>query len=212
MSKVTESELLNEANEIYVQKKQTSHHMNVIATETSKLQKVQKSLLNRLKDYYLYQGNGWIANNPLDIDKDADTYDKVSPVFIKALQIIEDLRAIDSIDFLDPYIQALDARGIKIYIDPGKQLVSDKEEVLNAVNSMGAFQKQINALSKEIKDVKSLEAEDINLTAKNEFPALVSFYNAKESGKDIDDKYQDIITNYELCETGYTKVYDGNLN
>jgi hypothetical protein len=212
MAQVKESELLSESNEIYEQKKQTAHHMNVIATETAKMQKVSKSLLNRMKDYYLYQGKGWVLNNPLDLDNNVEFRDKISPVFIKLLQIIEDLKATDCLDLIDPYLKALNSFGIKIYIDPGKQLISDKEEFINAIESMGIFQKQINALDSQIKNEKSIEAEEINLTSKQEFAKLVSFYNKKENGKDIDDQYGDIIANYELCETGYTKVYDGTLN
>jgi hypothetical protein len=209
----TESELLTESNEIYEQKKQTAHHMNVIATETAKMQKVQKSLLNRLKDYYLYQNNGWVANDPLQLDKAALTYDKVSPIFIRLMQVIEDLRAVECLNFLDPYIQALDSKGVKVYINPGKMLVSDKEDVLNAINSMGAFQKQINALDKEIKEVKSLEAEDINLTTKSEFAKLVAFYNKKENKgiEAVEDQYQDLVTDFTLRETGYTKIFDESL-
>jgi hypothetical protein len=209
---VTESEILAEANEIYIQKRQTSHNMNVIAAETAKMQKVQKSLLNRLKDYYLYKGNGWSANDPLHLDKTALTYDHVSPVFIKLFQIIDDLRAVDSLDFLDEYIAALQTKGIKLYIDPGTQVVSDKDDVLSAVNAMGAFQKQINALDDQIKIEKAEEADNINLTAKSEFSKLVAFYNKKEEGKDIDDSYQEIVADYTLRETGYTKVYDNSLN
>jgi hypothetical protein len=214
MSKATESELMSEANEIFDQKKMTAHHMNVIATETAKMQKVQKSVLNRLKDYYLYQGKGWVVSDPLELDKKAPETDHVSPVFIRLLQIIKDLRAIGDTDFLDPYITALQAKGIKIYIDPGKQEVSDKEETLSSINSMGAFQKQINTLDKQIKEEKAEEAYDINLTAKNEFGKLVAFYNKKLNKGDeaVEDHYHDLIADYELRETGYTKVFDGSLN
>jgi len=207
----TESELLNESNEIFEQKKTAAKHMNLIATETAKLQKVQKSFLNRLKDYYLYQGDGWIANDPFNIDKEAPTHDKISLLFIKFLQVVEDLRSADCLDFLDPYIQAMDSNGIKIYINPGKMLVSDKDETLDAIDSMGAFQKQINALSKEIKEIKAVEADQIHLTAKSEFPKLLSFYNAIESGKERDDFYQDKIADLNLREHGYTSVMDKTL-
>jgi hypothetical protein len=207
----TEKELMVESHEIFEQKKTAGKHMNMIATETAKQLKVQKSLLNRLKDYYLYRGIGWVSKNPLSIDKAAKTYDKVSPLFIKLLQIVEDLRAVDSIDFLDPYIKELNSYGIKIYFDPKPMTISDKDEAFNAVNSMGAFQKQINALNGEIKEIKAVEADEINLTAKSEFPRLLSFYHKKELGKDIDDEYQNKITHLELVETGYTKVMDNSL-
>jgi hypothetical protein len=212
MTQVTESELLSESNEIYEQKKQTAHHMNVIAVETAKMQKVPKSLLNRMKDYYFYHGKGWILNNPIDLDNNSKEKDKVSPVFIKLFRIIEDLRATNCQDFLDPYLKALDAFGIKIYIDPRKQMISDKEEFMNAIDSMGAFQKQINALDNQIKDEKSLEAEEINFSKQKDFPGLVTFYSKVENQKDIDDFYQDKIADLELLETAYNKIYDKSLN
>jgi hypothetical protein len=210
----TEREILAESNEIFVQRKQASHHMGVIASEVSKRNHVDKSLLNRLKDYYLYQGVNWIGGNPLDLDPDSDTCDKVSPIFIRFLQVVQDLRAADCMDFLDPYIQALNNNGIKIYLDPGKVLVSDKQEVMDAVNSMGLFQKQINALNKELKIDKAEEADQISLIGKSDFPGLVSFYNKKEEkgNESVEDSYHSVIEKTELVSTAYTKVFDEALS
>lgn len=212
MATVTESELMFESNEIYTQKKQAAKHMNVIGNETAKMHKIQKSTLNRLKDYKLYHKNGWVAGNPLVLDKQVDYPDKLSPIFIKLFQIVEDLRAVGDTSFLDPYVASLESQGIKIYIDQGTPIVSDKDEVMSNVDSMGTFQKQVNALSKEINEVKAIEADDINLTAAKEFPKLVAFYNKKEEGKDVDDIYQNAIADFELRENGYNKVFDGSLS
>jgi hypothetical protein len=210
-SQPTERELLTESSELLERKKQAGKHMNVIAAETSKTYKIPKNVLNRLKDYNLYYKKGWVSNNPLDIDKSAKEIDKLSPMFMKLLQVVEDLRMVNSQTMLDPYIKELNGHGIKIYIDPGKQIVSDEDEVLNAVGSMGIFQKEINTISEEIKEDKASEADDINLTAKSEFPRLLSFYHKKEQGKDIDDEYQSKIEYYNLVETSYNKVYDDSL-
>lgn len=212
---VTESELIVEANEIYDQKKLASKSMNTIAAETSKFHKIPKPVLGRLKSYYLYSGKGWTAKDPLTIDKTKDfKTDVLSPVFAKLLQVIDDLRLLGDTDFLAPYITALQSKGIDIFIKDDGSKLATAEDIKDAVNSMGTWQKQVDSCDKEIKEEKSEEAEDINLTKKSEFSRLVAFYNKKiNKGNDaVEDQYHDLLADYELIESGYTKVFDESLS
>jgi len=213
MSKqITETELLDDSREILVNKKAASKNMNMVLHETAKMQGIEKPILARMKDYLHYRGMGWIGNNPLEKDPEERFPDRVSPCFRKLLQIINDLRATDCLEWLDPYLDAMKQNGITISITPGTVRINDKTEVEAALQNASDFQTTICQLADEINDIKAVEAEEICLTKQNEFKKLLNFYDKKQNNKDIDDLYQDTVTDFEMRETGYTKVYDETLS
>lgn len=208
---VTESELLDESREILTDKKTAGKNMNMILSETAKMQNIEKPILARMKDYLYYRGNGWEGGNPLEKVPEEKFPDRISPCFRKLLQIAEDLRATDCIDWLDPYIDAMAAKGIQITIQPTQIRITDKAEVEAALQNACGFQKTICTLADELNDVKAVEAEELNLTKQNEFKKLLNFYDKIERQKDVDDEYQQKISDLNLIESGYNKTYDGSL-
>jgi hypothetical protein len=211
-NQLTESELLQDSNEILEQKKAASKNMNMVAAETAKAQGIEKPILVRCKDYLHYRGRGWLGGDLLEKDPEEKFPDRVAPTFRKLLQIVEDLSAVGRPDFLDIYLDALRAKGIDIKINYADMRVNDPDETWVAVENMSGFQTTICALADEINDVKAVESEDINFTPKNEFKKVLGFYNRKEAGKDVDDFYQDTVTHLEQVETAYNKVYDESLS
>ena len=208
---ITETELLDDSREILLEKKTASKNMNMILSETAKMQKIEKPILARMKDYLHYKGLGWIGNDPLELNPEEKFKDRVSPTFKKLLQMADDLRATDCLEWLDPYLNAIKIHGIDIRISPTNVRIQDKDEVVAAVQNASDFQGIICNLADEINEVKAVEAEEMNLTKQNEFKKLLNFYDKKQNNKDIDDLYQNTITDFELRETGYTKIYDESL-
>jgi hypothetical protein len=205
------SELLEESAEILHDKSAASKNMNMIASETAKMQQIEKSIIVRAKDYKYYAGAGWIDNDPLQKNPEEKFPDRVAPTFRKLLQIIDDLRAIGKTDWLDPYVQALSNHGIDLTFSAADCMVNDPDEVEAAIENMCGFQKTICTLADEINDVKALTSEDINFTPKNEFKKVLGFYDRKAKGKDVDDAYSDWVTHLEMVETAVNQVYDESL-
>jgi hypothetical protein len=209
---ITESKLMEEAHEIFLEKKEASKQMNLVAKETAKAQGIEKPILVRCKDYLHYRGMGWMNNDPLEKDPEEKFPDRVSPTFRKLVQIVEDLTAVGRLDFLDLYLDALRKKGIDIKIDIGDPRVKDIDETWQAIENMSGFQTTICQLADEINDEKAPQAEEINLVPENEFKKLLGFYAKKQAAKDIDEQYQNIVTHLEMTESGYNKTYDDSLN
>jgi len=212
---VTETELIEEANEIYELRKTAAKHMNALAQAHGKQLGVDKGILQRVKAYHLYHGNGW-NGNPLTTNAQLVQKGRVDPlsgVFAKVLSVIEDLRTVGYLDLLDPYVEELAKFGIKLEYDPAGSLVKDKDELLGILNSMGTFQKEIDYHDEILGLEKAEEADNINLTKKTEFRKLVAFYNKKKlhGAESVEDKYNDYMADNELKEAGYTKVFNDAL-
>jgi len=208
----TPSELLEEAYETLKEKKMASKHMNMIASDTAKMQKIEKPILVRVKDYYHYRGAGWEGKDPLSRVQDEKFPDRVTPTMRKLLQIVDDLAAVGQLDMLDVYFDALKAKGIEITVSNKDVRVSDVDETWQAVENMSGFQSKICQLADEINFGCTQVAEDINFTPKQEFKGVLNLYAKKEEAKDVDDMYQDKVTGLQMTETAWNNVYDENLN
>jgi hypothetical protein len=213
MSKLSESELMKDSHEIFIEKKEASQQKNLVAKETAKIQGIEKPVLARCSDYLHYRGLGWQNNDPLEKDPEERFPDRVSPVFRKLVQLVKDLDDIGHLDFLDVYLDAVKAKGIEIIIKSNGPRVNDIDETWQAIENMSSFQSIICKCNDEIVDVKAVEAEDINFTPKNEFKKVLTFYDKKQNNKpSVDDQYQDWITHLEMTETAVSKVYDESLS
>jgi len=213
MSKqTTPLELLEESYETLKEKRLASKHMNLVASDTAKMQKIEKPILIRCKDYLHYRGAGYAAGDILgEKDPQEKFPDRVVPTFKKLLQIVDDLYAIGKEDMLDIYLDALKAKGIELKITGKQCRVNDVDETWQAVENMSGFQTTICELADEINFGATQVAEDINFTPKTEFKGVLNFYAKKVEEKEIDDKYQDTVTHLTMTETAYTDVYDENL-
>ena len=110
-------ELLNDAHDNLADKKQFTKAMKDTLKECGQTNNIEKKVLSHVKDYYHYKGANWQDGSPLKKNPNAEYKDKVSPVFIKLLNIFQDLEAVGDTAFLQPYVDALLPYGIKIEFD-----------------------------------------------------------------------------------------------
>lgn len=154
---------------------------------------IPKWLFYKIKEYQYYYGLGWTDGNPLVLEKGLKFKDRVSPIFIRLLKAVQTLRAIDNIEFLQPYLDALAEEGITITIDPkhkdiepiSKDRVDKMQEV---VDSMKDIQAQICQIADILRDEKSQQAEDLRYVPKREFRGMVDLYCKTQENKLKEDK------------------------
>jgi len=207
----TPIELLETTYEILKEKKVATKHMNLVASDTAKMQKIEKPVLIRCKDYLHYRGAGWEGNDPLTRHPDEKFPDRVTPTMRKFLQIIDDLYAVGKQDMLDVYFDALKNHGVEIKVLNRQPRVNDVDETWAAVENMSSFQTTICELADEINFGATQIAEDINFTPKKEFKGALSLYEKKVDEKDCDDMYQDKVTDLSMTEQAWNNIYDENL-
>jgi len=210
-NQMTPSELMEEAYEILKDKKAASKQMNLVASDTSKIQKIEKPVLIRCKDYLHYRGAGWIGNDPLTKEEGEKFPDRVTPTMRKFLQIIDDLYAVGKSDLLNVYFDALRNKGIEITVTGKDTRVHDVDETWQAVENMSDFQTTICKLADEINFGCTTISEEINFTPKKEFKPALGLYEKKRDEKDVDDIYQTKITDLNMTENAFNLIYDDNM-
>lgn len=200
--------LLSETERIENEKKVASKAMNELAKDAAKTLNGDASVIKKCKDYYYYHKNGWIDNDPLNLDPEEKFKDRISPVFKKLRDIVIDLQTNGMVDLLNPYISALEGYGIKVIIDPADPVVSDVDELKEVVKSMCGYQKVICENADIIREDHSQESEDLNFTPKSKYKEVFGLYSRKMKGKDVDDNIQDRVTFCEMYETALNEVND----
>lgn len=205
-------DLLEKSYDALKERKTAQKHMGMIASDVSKLQNVEKSILMRCKDYVLYKGQGWDINELEKSEAEVKFTDKIAPVFKKFLQIIEDCYAVGKEDLLDDYFDALRSFGVDVTVtDKSNMVVSDADEVDQAITAMGRFQKTINEVNREINDEHTSLAEELSFTPKKDYKSVLGLYEKKKDEKDVDDMYQQKVTDLNMIEAAYNAVYDDAL-
>lgn len=208
-SEIKPKQLLQEAAVINQEKKSNSKAMNQIATDVAKVNGIDKSILIHNKDYLHYRGRGWVDGDPLEKEPETDFPDRVSPTFKKLIEIIDDMAAIGKLDQLQVYLDAAKLRGVDIIISDKETQVDDVDDVWHAVNVMSNYQTTICELADEIKLGCAEVSEEIGFTPKEEFKPTLDFYEKVSEEKDVDDKYQDKVTDLNMVETAWNSIYDG---
>lgn len=188
-------DLLDDSLETFQDKKQfnkTQKQMLKDCAEKNELGKTGKAILSRVMNYHHYKGANWLNGNPLEKDTTAKDKDKVAPTFIKLVQIIEDLAAIGDKDFLQPYVDALFRRGIKLEIDYGSpDIKEDTKTILETLDSASKLQTNIDNLTTQLKEEKSAESEEIGFAPKSGFMKVLGLY--EKIKEDQADKAEDAI-------------------
>lgn len=186
-------DLLDDSLDTIADKKERSKTQTQMLKECAEkngLGKSGKSTLKRVMNYHHYKGVNWLNSDPLLKDPKVKDKDKVAPTFIKLAQIVEDLASIGDEDFLQPYLDALLKRGIKIEIDYGTPNTNeDVDTILETLDSASNLQTNIDALNTQLKDEKSVESEEIGFAPKSAFMKVLSLYekikdNKKEKAED----------------------------
>lgn len=196
-------ELLDDSLETLADKKRFTKTMNTIIKDCAKKNEIEPKVIKAVKNYRHYRGANWVNNNPLEKDNDKKEKDKVAPIFIKLLEVVENLRAIGDKEFLEPYLNAIAEHGIKIdieYDDTDK----DVGEIMEVIESASKLQTNVDTLAEELKEEKSTTAEELNFTPKSSFCNVLGMLEKINEGKEIDDALQSRFTEITMLNNAYT--------
>ena len=196
-------ELLDDSLETLADKKKFAKTMNTIIKDCAKKNEIDPKVIKAVKNYRHYKCANWVDNNPLKKDKDKKEKDKVAPIFIKLLEVVENLRAIGDKEFLEPYLNAIAEHGIKIdieYADTNKNV----EEIMEVIESASKLQTNVDTLAEELKEEKSTTAEELNFTPKSSFCNVLGMLEKINEGKEIDDALQNRFTEITMLNNAYT--------
>lgn len=196
-------ELLDDSLETLADKKKFAKTMNTIIKDCAKQNNLEPKVIKAVKNYHHYKGVNWANNNPLEKDKDKKDKDKVAPIFIKLLEVVENLRKVGDKEFLEPYINALAEHGIRIDID-FEETDKNVEEIMEVVESASKLQTNVDTLNEELKEEKSTEAEELNFTPKSSFVGILGILDKIKNGKDVEDLIQGNFTTITMLNNAYT--------
>ena len=196
-------ELLDDSLETLADKKRFNKTMNSIIKDCAKENDINPKVLKAVKNYRHYKGANWADGNPLEKDMTKKDKDKVSPIFIKLLEIVENLRAVGDSEFLEPYIKALAEKGIKIDIEY-TQTDKNINDIMEVIESASKLQTNVDALAEELKEEKSTTAEELNFTPKSSFCNVLGMLEKINEGKEIDDTLQSRFTEITMLNNAYT--------
>lgn len=196
-------ELLNDSLETLADKKKFAKTMNTIIKDCAKQNNLEPKVIKSVKNYHHYKGVNWANNNPLEKDKNKKDKDKVAPIFIKLLEVVENLRKVGDKEFLEPYINALAEHGIRIDID-FEETDKNVEEIMEVVESASKLQTNVDTLNEELKEEKSTEAEELNFTPKSSFVGILGILDKIKNGKDVEDLIQGNFTTITMLNNAYT--------
>jgi len=213
-------DILNDAKDTSASKKEFAKTLKATLKECADKNNLDKKTLTHIKNYYYYKGKSWLNGDPLTKDKDAKQKDKIAPVFIKLLEIVEDLEKIGDTDFLAPYTNALLAHGIKIDIDAGPAVTNDSLDVIrDTIETACKYQTNIDTLDEQLKQESAVQAEEIGFVPKGTFMKVLSTYEKIKEEKDVDDTIQDNIAKslmvseaYQYLSTKVKRSDDENSN
>ena len=195
--------LLDDSLETLADKKRFAKTMNSIIKDCAKKNEIDPKVIKAVKNYRHYRGVNWANNNPLEKDNDKKEKDKVAPIFIKLLEVVENLRAIGDKEFLEPYLNAIAEHGIKIDID-FEDTDKDVDEIMEVIESASKLQTNVDTLAEELKGEKSTTAEELNFTPKSSFCNVLGMLEKINEGKEIDDALQSRFTEITMLNNAYT--------
>ena len=196
-------ELLDDSLETLADKKRFAKTMNSIIKDCAKKNEIDPKVIKAVKNYRHYRGVNWANDNPLEKDNDKKEKDKVAPIFIKLLEVVENLRAIGDKEFLEPYLNAIAEHGIKIDID-FEDTDKDVDEIMEVIESASKLQTNVDTLAEELKGEKSTTAEELNFTPKSSFCNVLGMLEKINEGKEIDDALQSRFTEITMLNNAYT--------
>ena len=202
--------LLDESVQSLSEQKEAKKTINSMAKDAEKALGLSAATIKQCKNLYHTKGKGW-AGGPLTLDSDAKVKDKLSQLFIKLRDTVVTLRDAGQTEWLDDYFAALASEGINITLAPIPAKTSAPDEVKSLISSLCAYQAVVDESTETIKEEHGQKAEDLNFSPKSAYSKVLSLYNKVKDGKDVDDEYQDKITELEMIETAFNLIYDGGV-
>ncbi len=205
-------ELLEHSMSVVSEKKQAVKTMKEMINDTAKAYGVNKKALSAACDISFTKGKGWRNNNPFDLDPDADIKDKTSQLFMKFRDVVKSLRDIGRLDWLTPYISALEGEGIKLSIDGKDVDITAANEVAEAIKSMNAYQQIKFDDDKLLKEKHAPKSDELNFTKTSDYGYVLGLYDKVKSKKNIDDEVQEKFLRLEMLETAIGLVQNEQEN
>lgn len=140
--------------------------------------------------------------------KGAEKGDVLSSTFEKLATIISVLNVTGMLDELNEYLSELEGKGIKISIENKNEsappsVIEDFKDVIAYLHTIDEYQEEITS--------HSTRAEELNFSPKKEYKQLLSMYERRLKGKDVEDKVQDKITYCTMTETAWNIVHDKEI-
>lgn len=168
------NELILNTQENVALKEDATKRKQSLVKETAHYYHIDRDIIYAYAEYKHYKGNGWCNDNPLELDKAEHFKDKISPTFIKLLKIIDTLKELDELEFLQPYLDAMRNNGVTITISPSnKQL--DKEFLNSQMELIDEEQRIICDNTDVLKETGVL-AEEKEFSTKSKFKTLTESY------------------------------------
>lgn len=194
-------------------KKRYSKEMNHRLKDASKEAGIDTGALKRVKDYVYYKGKAWVDGDPFVLGKEK-LKDKLSPLFIRLHQVIDDVYAVGQPEILAEYLKKLETFGIRIVLTDfaPSQATSNSDACADAIADAIGYQKSIHVLNDRINEEDAPKAESLGFGPRREYNKLISLLADKRDGKDIDDKIQEIQTNLLFAQQSYTDVMNDSVN
>lgn len=210
MSEVNEinnaEELLNATVDVLKEKKNTGKALAEVTKRVLDQSGGDKSNWRIVTKVCANKGRAWLGN-PLDLDKEAEHKDSISPLFIKLLATITALEEFNQTDeVLKEYLDALQSRGITITIDHNAFEHADTDSIEPPIDeeleSTKSYMRTIENYSDEIKNEHAVRANELNFCSANSYMSIAQLYKrGVVDGKDIQDTCQDILTDHEMFDT-----------
>lgn len=196
------------------EKKEINKKMNEVFKNVAGNVGVASDRIRKTKDYVYYEGRG--MSDPLTVDKEQKEKfkDRVSPTFIKLLEIVENCVAFGYEDLLEKYTDALAERGISLTVDKSviEPLTEESiEMVKHAVDSGCSLQKDICDCADQIKDVDSETAEALDFVKKGDYKKVAEFFENKDSNKDVEKKYTEESKRLDMLGEAYQSIFYDTL-
>lgn len=212
--KETAYDVVEDSVGTYIDKKRYNKEMSNVLRDAAKETGVDAATLRRVKDYVHYKKMGWIDNNPFELDPKEKFKDRVSPIFIKLLTLLQDVTALGMEDILDEYLSKMEACGVRItfadVVPPA--MATDTDRAREAVYTASDYQGKICVLADKIRDEDSARAEELGFGPKKEYVKLIDLYAQKKDGKDVDDKIQQVQTDLLFAQSSYEQVMTDTIN
>ena len=179
-------------------KEQANKEKMKLVKEVANHYHINKYAIYDYADYLHYKGNGWEDGNPLKLIPQTKFKDRVSPTFIRLLKIINDLRDVDDLGLLNPYLEALKVNGIEIKITPHDAL--DDRTFLDDYMTLINEQQCIICDNTDIVRDKGEEAAYNQFCTKGKFKELAESYYKLQNGikpeKVVDKLSKDMMNNH----------------
>lgn len=206
-------EVLKQSVKVQKEKTQYTVENKRVLEDLAQRTQIKRATIQAAQKYLHTKGSGW-GEDCLDFAKDAKEKDIISTKFDTLCELITVLVNVGAGEELEPYIQAMNDRGIKIDISslmrtyaPEKDVATD---VSTTLDSSAVYMGKIKEQNERLKDL-SEEAERSNLCPKNRFNNLLRLATAKEDGMDIQEKISDELFKMALYESGLEKLNETQL-